>query len=528
MGSSGNGSGSSFGSINNLNAPSASGISGGGFGSGSGSSAGLVGNPVVAIPSNSSSTAGPSLSTAGPSVSSPPAATASSSHQSPYDLRKKSPTSSHSSNAGGDAAWAAAAAGGSSGSGGGGSSCSISLAGPSGSCHPSGSQTQHQYLNVASASSSSAAAMSASAAIAAASDSCYLLPARKRPRRMYSISGSGHGMEMHHTAAHYLQYEMPDEVLLTIFSYLLEQDLCRLSLVCKRFSTIANDTELWKRLYQSVYEYDMPLFNPESCKFHFVKPDDSEYANPWKESFRQLYRGIHVRLGYQDRRYKGRNIAYFNTVQAALDCADERSAAAASAGGAGATATGGFRFYFPSVSLISNSFLSPVLGNAAIPSNAAGCTPNGGANINLGCGSVGGGVPGGPTAMVIEEAGVPHMCEGHPGAIIFLHAGHYRGEFLVIDSDHALIGAASGNVADSIVLERESESTVMFVDGAKHAYVGHMTLKFSPDVTSTVPHHKHYCLEVGENCSPTIDHCIIRSTSVGKYFFWGLGEGGKI
>lgn len=147
-------------------------------------------------------------------------------------------------------------------------------------------------------------------------------------------------METHTSAAHYLQYEMPDEVLLTIFSYLLEQDLCRLALVCKRFATIANDTELWKRLYQSVYEYDMPLFNPESCKFHFVKPDDSEYANPWKESFRQLYRGIHVRLGYQDRRYKGRNIAYFNTVQAALDCADERSATAASAGGAGATATG--------------------------------------------------------------------------------------------------------------------------------------------------------------------------------------------
>lgn len=330
--------------MNNLNAPPGS-SSGSAGCSGSGSGAGLLGNPVVAIPSNSSSSAGgPSLSTAGPAVSSPPAATASSSsHQSPYDLRKKSPTSSHSSNAGGDAAWAAAAAGGgpgSSGSGGAVSSCGISLAGPSGSCHPSGSQTQHQYLNVASASSSSAAAMSASAAIAAASDSCYLLPARKRPRRMYSMSGSGSGMETHTTAAHYLQYEMPDEVLLTIFSYLLEQDLCRLTLVCKRFSTIANDTELWKRLYQSVYEYDMPLFNPESCKFHFVKPDDSEYANPWKESFRQLYRGIHVRPGYQDRRYKGRNITYFNTVQSALDCADERVAHAANAGGAGAMATG--------------------------------------------------------------------------------------------------------------------------------------------------------------------------------------------
>lgn len=82
-----------------------------------------------------------------------------------------------------------------------------------------------------------------------------------------------------------------------------------------------------------------------------------------------------------------------------------------------------------------------------------------------------------------------------------------------------LLGAAAGNVAESVILERESESTVMFVEGAKQAYAGHLTLKFSPDVTSTVPHHKHYCLEVGENCSPTVDHCIIRSTSVGKFIY---------
>jgi F-box protein 11 len=46
-------------------------------------------------------------------------------------------------------------------------------------------------------------------------------------------------------AAHYLQYELPDEVLLVIFSYLLEQDLCRVSQVCKRFQAIASDTKLW-------------------------------------------------------------------------------------------------------------------------------------------------------------------------------------------------------------------------------------------------------------------------------------------
>jgi F-box protein 11 len=285
------------------------------------------------------------------------------------------------------------------------------------------------------------------------------------------------------SAAHYLQYEMPDEVLLTIFSYLMEQDLCRVALVCKRFQTIANDCELWKRLYQSVYEYDLPLFNPEPCKFLFMKVEDCEFPNPWKESFRQLYRGIHVRPNYQDRKYQGRNIAYFNTVQAALDYADERNAGS-SVGGSAQMGAG-----------MNSSNSSSLAANAS---------------------------PGSPLNddnMSVHDS---------PGSLIFLHAGIYRGEFLVIDSDITLIGAAPGNVAESIVLERESESTVMFVEGAKNAYIGHMTLKFSPDITSTVPHHKHYCLEVGENCSPTIDHCIIRSTSVGEFneqlpcFWWGI------
>lgn len=265
------------------------------------------------------------------------------------------------------------------------------------------------------------------------------------------------------TAAHYLQYELPDEVLLTIFNYLMEQDLCRVSQVCKRFQAIANDTELWKSLYQQVYEYDLPLFNPAPCKFEFVSPDESDYPNPWKESFRQLYRGVHVRPGFQDLKFKGRNLPYFNTVQGALDYVDE---------------------YRSSNSNSSNNTNTSAQGNC--------------------CGS---------NSQTIEEA---------PQHLVFLHAGTYRGEFLVIDSDVALIGAAPGNVAESVILERESESTVMFVEGAKRAYAGHLTLKFTPDVTSTVPHHKHYCLEVGENCSPTVDHCIIRSSSVGKYIFYNV------
>uniref|UniRef100_A0A0A1WPR0 F-box only protein 11 n=2 Tax=Zeugodacus cucurbitae TaxID=28588 RepID=A0A0A1WPR0_ZEUCU len=308
-------------------------------------------------------------------------------------------------------------------------------------------------------------------------DNNFMLPARKRSRRLYAQTAevpcmaacTGSISLVGPTAAQYLQYEMPDEVLLAIFSYLLEQDLCRLSLVCKRFNTIANDTELWKRLYQSVFEYDMPLFNSELCKFVFEKPEESDFANPWKESFRQLYRGVHVRAGFQDKKYSGRSILFFNTIQGALDYPEERAAAAA-------------------------------IGSAA-SSNTSGSIGN--AN------NCGGNVSG--VANIYEENIQP---ADHPGPLIFLHAGHYKGEYLYIESDVALIGAASGNVAESVILEREAGSTMMFVEGAKYAYVGYLTLKFSPDVTSTVSHHKHYCLDIGENCSPTVDNCIIRSSSV--------------
>lgn len=57
-----------------------------------------------------------------------------------------------------------------------------------------------------------------------------------------SVLVSGFGCS---PAAHYLLYELPDEVLLTIFSYLYERDLCHVAQVCKRFYTIANDNELW-------------------------------------------------------------------------------------------------------------------------------------------------------------------------------------------------------------------------------------------------------------------------------------------
>jgi len=43
----------------------------------------------------------------------------------------------------------------------------------------------------------------------------------------------------------YLQTALPDEIVLTIISYLLEFDLCCVAQVCRRFNTIANDPEIW-------------------------------------------------------------------------------------------------------------------------------------------------------------------------------------------------------------------------------------------------------------------------------------------
>ncbi|CAG9132841.1 unnamed protein product [Plutella xylostella] len=263
------------------------------------------------------------------------------------------------------------------------------------------------------------------------------LPARKRPRTSLS-----QGVDVSNVSQ-YLQYELPDEVLLCILSHLTERDLCRVAQVCKRFNTITNDTELWKSLYQSVFEYDTPLMHPAPCQFEFVSTEDCEADNPWKESFRQLYYGIHVRPNYRPKNQSGR-MKHFNTIRSALEYIEERSGACSC--GAGSTC----------------SCRRP-----------------------------------------------PPPCP----ALVFLHAGLYQEE-LAVDSDVQLIGCASGNVAESVILEREAESTLTFAEGATRAYAGHMTLKFSPDATSTMQHHKHYCLEVSDNCSPTVDHCVIRSASV--------------
>lgn len=389
--------------------------------------------------------------------------TSSNCHQSPpYDLRKKFPTTTTATNNGSESNsnsnWPGTA------------STSI----PSSTVTSSGSTGGSSSSGLCCGGSSSHAVFTATSNTSASSNNSnqYQLctydssqpAAKKRPRRSYSSTESSTTL-----SAHYLQVTLPDEVILTIFSYLSEFDLCRVSLVCKRFNIIANDCELWKRLYQEVFEYDLPLMNPEPCKFSFVKVDDSEFSNPWKESFHQLHHGIHVRPNYVDK--KGRNLAIFNTIQSAIEYADEKN-----------------------TSITNSGSVVHASGSSSSSNNFDMMVDND--NVN---------------SSFIQES---------PYNLIFVHTGIYRGEFLVIDSDLKLIGASPGNIAENIIIESESESTqstVTFTDGAKNAYIGYMTLKFSPaDVTNAVPHHKHYCLEIGENCSPTVDHCIIRSNSVGK------------
>lgn len=84
-----------------------------------------------------------------------------------------------------------------------------------------------------------------------------------------------------------------------------------------------------------MYEYDLPLFHPEPCRFEFERVSDSELANPWKESFRQLYRGLHVKPGFQNLACKSSKIRFFNTIESALDFVDKNGSSLTTENGDG-------------------------------------------------------------------------------------------------------------------------------------------------------------------------------------------------
>lgn len=71
----------------------------------------------------------------------------------------------------------------------------------------------------------------------------------------------------------------------------------------------------------------------------------------------------------------------------------------------------------------------------------------------------------------------------HP--LILIHSGNYKNEFLVVDSPVHMLGCGPGwNPAETVVLERDTESTITFVEGSRGSYLGYVTLRFAPEVCS--------------------------------------------
>jgi F-box protein 11 len=121
---------------------------------------------------------------------------------------------------------------------------------------------------------------------------------------------------------------LPDELLSTVFLYLVEGDLIKCSSVSHRFKKIANDLGIWKELYTQVYEYTLPLYHPtKTTKFSFKEPANWKGANPWKDSFRQLRHGVHVRPGFASlyASQPGRQLSFFECIEAALKFVEARA-----------------------------------------------------------------------------------------------------------------------------------------------------------------------------------------------------------
>uniref|UniRef100_A0A915EMP9 F-box protein 11 n=1 Tax=Ditylenchus dipsaci TaxID=166011 RepID=A0A915EMP9_9BILA len=121
--------------------------------------------------------------------------------------------------------------------------------------------------------------------------------------------------------------KIPDELLSTVFSYLVEGDLARCSPVSRRFHKISNDLGIWKQLYMQVYEYSTPLYHPISSKYELREPHRwRNCVNPWKDSFVQLRHGVHVRPGQSPiyDRQPGRKIAHFESIELALKFVEAR------------------------------------------------------------------------------------------------------------------------------------------------------------------------------------------------------------
>ena len=63
--------------------------------------------------------------------------------------------------------------------------------------------------------------------------------------------------------------------------------------------------------------------------------------------------------------------------------------------------------------------------------------------------------------------------------------------YLIVKTDNI---TAPGDVVDKVKIERENESTVVFTEGARNAYIGYITIKVKPaDYHDSDNVHTHTC-----------------------------------
>lgn len=97
-------------------------------------------------------------------------------------------------------------------------------------------------------------------------------------------------------------------------------------MVSKRFYRLTNDPKIWRSLYEQVFEYSVPLHHTANLRFDFREPARWREGNPWKESFMQLYHGVHVWPGEGARftGQSGRRIAHFESIDGAVKFVEAR------------------------------------------------------------------------------------------------------------------------------------------------------------------------------------------------------------
>ncbi|KAF8385431.1 dre-1 [Pristionchus pacificus] len=221
---------------------------------------------------------------------------------------------------------------------------------------------------------------------------------------------------------------LPEELVHKVFSYLNEKELNNCSAVNHQFYKTANSQRVWKNLFQSTFEYSIPMYHPQSGKFELREPQRWKGANPWKESFKMLRHGVHVRPGCSSF-YEGRDMLHFEKIEQAL------------------------------------------------------------LHVN---------------AQSTNEK------------LIFVHTGHYTPDPLVITTDVQMIGASSGFVIPTkVVIQNRQDTTMSLMEGSAGAYVGFMSILFTPEVNPlpNPTHQAHYAVMVSDEASPVIDRCLIQSSS---------------